>query len=191
MDAIILAGGENRRFRAHKALAEIQGRRIIETSAELLVRHFTTVYISTNTPELFFYLGLPLIGDIVEERGPISGIYSSFVSTGASELFIMACDMPFIKSEVIDLIVNKFDAQDAVIPMHKGLLQPLLGIYSRCLVPRLAARIRQHNKAMWDLVKGMKVQVVPEEEILRVDPEGRSFVNINTHEEYRNLIVHI
>ena len=73
MEAIILAGGENRRFQSHKALAEIKGRRIIEASTELLTKHFTAVYISTNTPEFFFYLGLPLVGDIVAQRGPISG----------------------------------------------------------------------------------------------------------------------
>jgi len=191
MKAIILAGGENRRFQSHKALAEIKGRRIIEATAELLGKHFTAVYISTNTPELFFYLGLPLIGDIVEQRGPMSGIYSSFVSTGASELFFMACDMPFIKPEVIALIKKKFQGQDAVLPMHKGLPQPLLGIYSERLLPQLAERLRQNKKAMWDLLQGITVQLIPEEEMLRVDPEGRSFVNINTLEEYRNLVIHI
>lgn len=191
MDAIILAGGENRRFQSHKALAEIKGRRIIEASTELLIKHFTAVYISTNTPELFFYLGLPLIGDVVEQRGPISGIYSSFISTGAPELFFMACDMPFIKPEVIEVIKKKFHEQDAVLPMHKGLPQPLLGIYSRRLVPKLAERIQQKKMAMWDLLRGITVQFVPEEEMLRVDPEGKTFVNINTLEEYRNLSVDI
>jgi len=191
MDAIILAGGENRRFQSHKALAEIKGRRIIEASTELLIKHFTAVYISTNTPELFFYLGLPLIGDVVEQRGPISGIYSSFISTGAPELFFMACDMPFIKPEVIEVIKKKFHEQDAVLPMHKGLPQPLLGIYSRRLVPELVERIQQKKMAMWDLLRGITVQFVPEEEMLRADPEGKSFVNINTLEEYRNLSVYI
>jgi len=103
----------------------------------------------------------------------------------------MACDMPFIKSEVIELIKQKFHGQDAVLPMHKGLPQPLLGIYSRRIVPQLAERIQQNKKAMWDLLQGITVQLIPEQEMLRVDPEGRSFVNINTLEEYRNLIVHI
>lgn len=84
MDAIILAGGENRRFPSHKALAEIRGRRIIEKTLELFFKHFKSVHISTNTPE-FFYLGLLLIGDIVEQRGPMNGIYSSCLCTGAPD----------------------------------------------------------------------------------------------------------
>jgi molybdopterin-guanine dinucleotide biosynthesis protein A len=191
MDAIILAGGENRRFQSHKALAEIKGRKIIEETSELLKKHFTAVYISTNTPELFFYLGLPLIGDIVEQRGPMIGIYSSLISTGAPELFFVACDMPFIKTEVVELIKKKFHGQDAVLPKNKGLPQALLGIYSQRVVPALEQRIAQNRMAMWDLLQEIAVQFIPEQEISAVDPEERSFVNINTLEEYRNLIVHI
>jgi len=36
MDALILAGGENRRFFFHKGLAEIYGKRIIEITSSLI-----------------------------------------------------------------------------------------------------------------------------------------------------------
>jgi len=57
MEATILARGENRCLQSHKALAEIKGERIIEALAELLTKHLTAVYISTNTPELFSISG--------------------------------------------------------------------------------------------------------------------------------------
>jgi len=188
MDAIILAGGENRRFQSHKALVEIRGRKLIETTAELLLRHFEAVHINTNTPELFFYLGLPLIGDIIKQRGPMTGIYSSFVSTGASELFFAACDMPFIVDDVIELIKAQFRGQDAVLTADKGVPQPLLGIYSRRLMPELERRLHQNRKALWDLMPDIAVDLVPEQAIADADPEGRSFINFNTLEEYRDLI---
>ena len=191
MDAIILAGGENRRFQSHKALAEIKGRKIIEKTSELLIQHFSAVHISTNTPELFFYLGLPLIGDIVEQRGPMTGIYSSFICTGAPELFFVACDMPFIKAEVVELIKEKFRGQDAVVPVNKGQPQALLGIYSRRVMPALEQRLKQNRKAMWDLLQEISAELIAEREISEVDPEGRSLVNINTPEELRDLIIHI
>jgi molybdopterin-guanine dinucleotide biosynthesis protein A len=56
MDALILAGGENRRFLFHKGLAEIYGQRIIEITSSLLRKHFNKVWLSTNSPEIFFYL---------------------------------------------------------------------------------------------------------------------------------------
>ena len=191
MDALILAGGENRRFQSHKGLADIKGKRIIETISELLKKYFTTVYISTNTPEIFFYLGMPMIGDIVEQRGPMVGIYSSLVCTGAPELFVAACDMPFIKAEVVELITGKYHGQDALLPLFQGRPQPLLGIYSHHGAAVMKERIGRTRKALWDLLQEMAVQYIHEEEIAAADPEGRSFVNINTLEEYKELIIHI
>jgi molybdopterin-guanine dinucleotide biosynthesis protein A len=51
--------------------------------------------------------------------------------------------------------------------------------------------MRQDRRALWDLVRDISVEYIPEEEISAVDPEGRSFVNINTREEYRNLTIRI
>jgi molybdopterin-guanine dinucleotide biosynthesis protein A len=190
MDAIILAGGENRRFQSHKGLAEINGRKIIETTSELLKKHFNAVYISTNEPELFFYLGLPMIGDVVEQRGPMTGIYSSLISTGAAELFVAACDMPFIRDEAVALIVKRYHGQDALLPMFQGRPYPLLGIYSQGIASAMEDRIRLDKRALWDLLGEKAVEYIPEAEVTEADPEGRSFVNVNTLEEYRKLTVH-
>jgi len=47
----------------------MHGRRIIEIISDILRKHFNKVWISTNSPEKFFYLGLPMIGDVVNVRG--------------------------------------------------------------------------------------------------------------------------
>jgi len=191
MDALILAGGENRRFQSHKGLAEIKGRRLIDSTAELLKKYFTTVYISTNTPEIFFYLGLPMIGDVVEQRGPMVGIYSSLVCTKATELFVVACDMPFIKAEVVELITGRYHGQEVLLPMFQRRPQPLLGIYSHHVAAVMKERIGHNRKALWDLLQEVTVEYINEQDIEAADPEGRSFVNINTLEEYKDLIIHI
>ena len=191
MDAIILAGGENRRFQSHKALARIEGRTIIERTLETFRQCFHHIYINTNTPDLFFGLGVPLIGDIIDQRGPMAGMYSCFIRTGSRELFFAACDMPFIRVEVIELIKKRFRGQDAVLPMRKGMPEPLLGVYSARVVPVLVDRMRQNRRALWDLLQDIGVEYIPEQEMTAVDPEGRSFININTLEEYKDLIVHI
>jgi molybdopterin-guanine dinucleotide biosynthesis protein A len=191
MDALILAGGENSRFSSHKALAEIQGKRIIETTVELFKIYFKNVYISTNTPELFFYLGLPMIGDLMQQKGPMIGIYSSLVSTGAAKLFVAACDMPFIQAGVLELIMRNFQGQQAVLPIYEQRPQPLLGIYSAGLQEAMRKHIMQRRKAMWDLLKEIRPAFIPEEEVRAADPDGRTFININTLEEYKNLVIHI
>lgn len=183
MDALILAGGENRRFFFHKGLAEIYGKRIIEITSSLLRKYFNKVWLSTNNPEIFFYLGLPMIGDIINFRGPMTGIFSALACTGAPEVFVTACDMPFISDEVINLIKNSYKGQDAVIPVFHGGPQPLLGVYSNKIKDLMEERIKSKRRAMRDLLYDINVYYIQEQEVLRVDPEGRSFVNINTRED--------
>jgi molybdopterin-guanine dinucleotide biosynthesis protein A len=190
MDALILAGGENSRFLSHKALAEVQGKRIIETTIELFKKYFNNVYISTNTPEIFFYLGLPMIGDLMQQKGPMTGIYSSLVSTGAAELFVAACDMPFIQAGVLELIMRNFEGQHAVLPLFEGRHQPMFGIYSTSVQEAMKEHIMQNRMAMWDLLQKIRPVFIPEAEVRAADPEGKTFININTLEEYRDLVIH-
>jgi molybdopterin-guanine dinucleotide biosynthesis protein A len=184
MDGLILAGGENRRIQIQKGLLEFNGKKIIETALELFEKNFKRVFISTNSPEIFFYLGFPMIGDILNYRGPMTGIFSSFCSSSSSELFVAACDMPFINSKLIRLIVSKYNGQDAVIPVFNGKPQPLLGIYSRKITDVMEERIKSEKRSMIDLLKYINVYYINEDVIAEVDPDGRSFVNINTFEEY-------
>jgi len=187
MDAMILAGGENRRFLFHKGLAEIHGKKIIEIIIGILRKYFNRVWISTNSPEKYFYLGLPMIGDIVNVRGPLTGIFSVLACTGGPEIFVTACDMPFISADVVQLIKKNYRGQDAVIPVFNGNPQPLLGIYSSTVRDVIEERILFKTRAMRDLLNDIGVYYLPEQEVLNVDPEGKSFININTREDLKQV----
>ncbi len=190
MDAVILAGGENKRIKIQKGLLEIDGKRIIDTNSALLNKNFDKVFISTNTPEIYFYLGLGMIGDILDYRGPMTGIFSALVYTDAPEIFVAACDMPFINADLTALMVSRYSGQDAVVPVFNSTPQPLLGIYSGKIAGVMEDRIRSGERSMMDLLKNINVHFIEEKDILRVDPEGRSFVNINTMEDYKKLVDH-
>jgi molybdopterin-guanine dinucleotide biosynthesis protein A len=183
--ALILAGGENKRLPVMKGFLEIKGRRIIESNVELLKEIFDCVIISTNNPECYFYLGVPMVGDIVKYRGPMTGLLSALITLEAPEIFVTACDMPFIKPELIRYIVDRWEKRwDAVIPIFDGKPQPLLGIYSKKLVPKMEDSIRKGMRGLREFLKKIEVLYISEDEVRAIDPEGRSFVNINTVEDY-------
>ena len=116
MDALILAGGENRRFLYHKGLVEIEGKKLIEITFSLLKKY-------------------------------------------------------------------TYKCQDAGIPFFGGNPQPFIGVYFHKIKDLMEERIRYNRRAMRDLLQDIDVYYVPEQDILKVDPEGRSFVNINTRED--------
>ena len=186
MDALILAGGENKRIPLIKGFLEIRNRKIIETNIELLKSIFSRVILSVNHPELYFYLGLPMIGDVVDSRGPMTGILSVFMNTESADIFVTACDMPYINAILIKYMVEKYnDKFDALIPLYDGKPQPLFGIYAKRISGLMEQRIRAGKKSLLDFLKTINVRYINEEEVRNIDPEGRSFVNINTFKDYQ------
>jgi molybdopterin-guanine dinucleotide biosynthesis protein A len=86
---------------------------------------------------------------------------------------------------MINLIKSSYKGQDAVIPVFSGIPQPLLGIYSNKIKDLMEERISFKGRAMRDFLCDIDVYYIPEKEVLAVDPEGRSFVNINTREDLK------
>jgi len=189
MDALIVAGGENKRFPVIKGFLEVDGKRIIESTIELLSKIFDRVIISANDPELYFYLSVPMIGDIIEYRGPMTGILSVLTIPEVSEIFVTACDMPFINAMLIKYIVDKWEKEyDALIPIFDDKPQPLLGIYSKRIAKSMEQSIKNGERSLREFLRGINVLYIKEEEVRNIDPEGRSFININTIEDFQKEI---
>ncbi len=188
MNALILAGGENSRIQIQKGLLKFNGKRAIETRVELLKKYFNKVYISTNSPEVYYYAGSVMIGDIMDVRGPMTGIFSALVDTRHSELFVTACDMPFMEDGLLRLMIDRYEGQDALVPVYQGRPQPLPGIYKGSLTGIMENKIRYGNRSMMDLLHCIDTCFLREEDVAGVDPEGRSFVNINTMQDYERAI---
>ncbi|MBI2544179.1 MAG: NTP transferase domain-containing protein, partial [Candidatus Rokubacteria bacterium] len=62
---VIQAGGKSTRMGGEpKALMELAGRRIIERIVEVLGSLLPDLLIVTNTPDLYAFLGLPMVPDV-------------------------------------------------------------------------------------------------------------------------------
>ena len=190
MDALILAGGENKRFPITKGFIEMNSKKILESNIEILNGIFDRVIISTNNPELCYYLGVPMVGDVLKHRGPMTGILSVLSIPDVSELFVTACDMPFIKSELIKYIVGKWSERwDAIVPIFDNKPQPLLGIYSKTIAQNMEQSIKNGERSLKRFLRRINVLYIEENYVRAIDPEGMSFVNINTIDDYL-LIAH-
>lgn len=188
MLGVILAGGENRRLPFIKGFIEINGKKIIESQIEILKGIFEKVVISTNTPELYFYLGVPMIGDVIEEMGPMTGILSILLGTGEDKVFVTACDMPFIKPRLIRHII-KGRHKDATVPIFNQRPEPLLAVYSKGIISAAERKIKEGKKSLADMLKEINVRYIDEQGVRALDPKGRSFVNINTMQDLKRQTI--
>ena len=185
MDALILAGGENKRIPFLKGFLDIREGRILEVSIQRLRKIFNRIILSTNMPEYYYYLGLPMVGDIIQVRGPMTGIFSVLSLPDVSAVFVTACDMPDINGILITYIADRWRSQyDAVIPVFNNEPQPLFGVYAKSIARRMEEALHREKRSLKGFLRDSNVLYIQEADVRKIDPEGRSFVNINTMQDF-------
>lgn len=179
----VLAGGENTRMPVLKSFIEVRGQKIIERNIKITKQLFKEAFIVTNQPEYYSYLGVPLLGDVYDVRGPITGIFTALLNSSSNWVFISACDMPFLNKELIEYMALKRDNMDAVVPMLKGKAEPLCAFYSKRLLGAMEKAILTGRKSLRDFLRNKRVQYITVKEIRRIDACTVSFVNLNSPED--------
>jgi len=186
---IILAGGLNRRMAGrNKARLPIEGQTILDRLVALLGAFFDPIIIVTNQPRDYLDEGVILVTDLVDIRSSLTGIYSGLFYSPRPHAFITGCDMPFLKQELLELIVKNLEARwDVVVPVTEEGYQPLSAIYSRrCLEP-IANQLAERKLKVSHFFSKVRIKKVPETSLRQVDPELKSFFNINTPEDMDGL----
>jgi molybdopterin-guanine dinucleotide biosynthesis protein A len=186
MTGIILAGGESRRMGTDKALLDINGRPMIEHVLAVFADLFEKTIIVTNTPDRYRMFGVELTSDVLDIRGPLTGIYSGLLRSCDEYNFVAACDMPFLNPRLIAYLGELAAGHDAVVPMFGcGFLEPLHAIYRRGILAVIETQVRKQDRGIRGMFDYIQVRYVPEDEIVRFDPQMQSFRNLNTPREYK------
>ncbi len=182
---VILSGGRNSRFGSNKAMAEINGVRIIDSITEKFRALFDEVIIVTNTPESYLYLNVTLTGDIYRDMGSLGGLFSGLTLAVHERVFVTACDMPFVNPAVIEYILNSSHGYDAAVAKISGHYEPLLAVYGKKLLPIMEEQIKSGSYKIIDLYSRAKIRVISEESLRVYDPGLQSFININYPEDMK------
>jgi molybdopterin-guanine dinucleotide biosynthesis protein A len=185
----IQAGGKSSRMGEDKALLPFLGKPLIERVLDRVQHLGDETIITTNHPAGYRYLGLPLVPDIILDRGALGGLYTALKAAKSPFVAVVACDMPFANAEILEhayRLLKEHPHIDAVIPGTEHGLEPLHAVYRRstCL-PAVKAAIKRDK---WRLISwhgNIKVHNIPPEEIRQLDPHGITFQNINTPEAFR------
>jgi len=185
MAAIVLSGGSNDRMLRNKASLRIGQKTIIERETEVLATLFSTIIVVTSTPETHKHLEARLVADLVPGKGPLGGIYSGLVASKNEYNFVVGCDLPFLNAGLISYMVDVKNGHDIVVPKFNGFLEPLHAVYSKnCLIP-VKRQLDRNELRIQSFFAEVKVRYVRESEIKKYDPEGISFLNVNTEDDLR------
>ncbi len=184
MSGIVLAGGENRRMGSDKAFLCVKGRPVIERILHSLRGSADPAIIVTNSPAAYASYDVIVTVDAVDKRGPLTGIYSGLLRSTDEYNLIVACDMPFLNSSLLAYMMKVAQGYDITIPRIGDCVEPLHAVYRRSLLPVIAKHINEGTRRIQDIFPGLRMRYISEQEIDRFDPLRRSFINLNTPEEY-------
>ena len=166
-----------------KALIELGGRRLIERVVGVVREVVDDVLVVTNTPDLYRFLGLPMVPDVFVDGGSLGGIYSGLAAASGEAAFTVACDMPFLCAPVARLVVDRADEADVVVPRAADQLQTLHAVYGKRCLPAMEARLRAGRLKVSGFFDDVRVLEVAEAEVARHADPALVFMNVNTPEE--------
>ena len=190
---IVLAGGLGSRLGSNKPLQRIAGKPLINHVIQR-VSGFSdefVVVIARNASRSEYLKALPdftrVINDEPEAKSPLVGIVTALRATKSQYAVILTCDIPFVNRRVIQLLLERVSDADAVIPRWKaGHLEPLQAVYRREPTLREAEEVlAMGHSSPIDVINKLArvVYVSVEDEIRVLDPELRTFFNVNTRHD--------
>jgi molybdopterin-guanine dinucleotide biosynthesis protein A len=175
-------------MKKNKAFLEFEGRPLIERSLSVLQTVFAEVLISCNKPGLYEGYEVPVILDEILDRGPLEGLYQGLKAANYDNVFFVACDMPFLDTELIHLLAKWVPECDIVIPQLKDNLHPLHAFYNRRCLPVIKEFLDSGCYKVKDLVKACSVRYVSERELQNFPNLSKILSNVNTLEEWSALV---
>ena len=183
MTGIVLAGGKSSRMGFNKAFIQFGGKRLIEVTADRLAGLFPEVLIIANNLDLYSYLGVRVIPDLIPDSGSLGGIYTGLTAAAHSRCFFAACDMPFLNADLIALLVREAEGWDVVVPRVTGELQPMHAVYAKTCLPFIKEAIDIGTLKIAGFFPKVKVKTIEEPALRAVDPHLLGFMNVNTPQE--------
>lgn len=185
MHGIILAGGKGSRFRPDKLLLPVGGVPVIQRVIDALKSVVDSVSLVANVPDRFRFLGVPIIPDQEVDCGPLMGLYSGLLKAPCEWSLVVAGDMPFLKPALLKFIAKITEQTEltAVVLDVDGMLHPLLACYSKRFITLAKAAMEKGVQSIRIVLQGNSY-IIGRDEWGAFDPEGDSFISVNTLEEY-------
>lgn len=178
--AVILCGGRSSRMnyspKQHLKLGE---RSFLETILDTL-RFFDEILISGDE----LSKSAKTVNDIYKNIGPIGGLVSCLEFTSQDQIFVIACDMPWVTKEFIEFMIQNYSKeQECLVPVFKGKVHPLCGIYKKSVLQKIYGQIKKNDYKLIDLLKQTDTHY------LEISSEQKNnLLNVNTPQIYDELV---
>lgn len=128
-----------------------------------------------------------------EERfaglGPLAGMQAGFVQAQQPLVWVVACDLPEVQPALGALLRGLATGVDAVVPRLDQGPEGVCAIYwGRVVAPVIEEQLTHGHRSVQQLLDRLAVRYVHRDQLSAVDPDLRSFRNLNTPSEYERWL---
>lgn len=183
---VILAGGDNRRFGDHKALARLGDRRIIDHVIGALKGAVEEVVVVANDRERYGGLGLETRPDRIPGCGVLGGILTGIswaAERGFRAALVVACDMPFLSAGLLRELAAQATPTAVWLPASEGPrgFEPLCAAYGVECLGEFERAVARGDRAVVSALAGVVRRFLPPESVAAFGDPAILFLNVNRH----------
>jgi molybdopterin-guanine dinucleotide biosynthesis protein A len=147
LSGVLLVGGESRRFGTPKALATIDGERLVDRGRRVLAEACHEVLVVGKAGELPF----DVIDDGIDVRVPIAGVVGGLRMAAHDVVVFLPVDCPLVTADVLRALGEA--CRDAAVP-QRG---PLPGAWAKSALPVLERRLAEGRYGLMDAYEELDV----------------------------------
>ena len=129
----ILIGGKSSRMGEDKFSLKLNQKTFLQIAGETLENAGIKQISVAASKQSRFECKFPIVTDLYQNRGALSGIHAALVNSTAEYIVVLACDLPFVSFDLIKMLreLAEKDSQfEAIVPLQSdGKKQPLCAVY--------------------------------------------------------------
>lgn len=170
-----------------KALLDYQGKPLISHIAVTLRTVFPDIVVVTQDARFAEAAGARAVPDVFPNRGVLGGIHAA-LSHFKEPTFCVACDLPYLRDDVLEFFASRGRGADAFVPRIDGFAEPLHALYAPSLLPHFERALQNEKPpAVADVLRRCSVRWL-DAELRAFDPELRFLTNWNTPEDVASTV---
>lgn len=178
---LLLAGGKSRRMGADKRFLHVGERTLFERTLTTLQQVFSQVIVVIAQDSEPLDAPVPVLRDLIPNCGSLGGLFTGLKQSKNPYVFVVACDMPFLQPRVIQSVIERRGDADVLMAKVDG-LQPMHAVYGKRCLPVMEEMLKSGDLKIQHIIKSplLKVRLLEEPALKQIDPDGKSFLNVNT-----------
>lgn len=103
-------------------------------------------------------------------------------------MVVVGGDHPLVRPSVLALVVDSLGEHEAAVPLdHEGRAQPLVAVYRSSLGPQMRSAVDDGRYGLIRFLETVDVDWIEPARWESVDPEGHSFMDIDTVEDLQQV----